>query len=1559
MRSRPVSIDLDGLAGRVRAPGDAVRLDLFIDASFDAVLDRVETLSPGRQVLSGHVRGQKDSSFTFVIRDGVMLGNIRIPSLDAYFQVRYLGDGVHVVRQIDERQFPPCGVGPEEALGALEAPVGQVAGVGECVDDGSVIDLLVVYTTVAREAEGGTAAIEALIDLSITASNTSYGNSQINTRLRLVHSAEVSYDESSGMSLALSRLRQPADGYLDQIHDLRDQHGADMVALLVDSGSYCGIAYVMQTLSADFATKAFSVTKRTCAAGNLTFAHELGHNMGCAHDRENAGVPGLFSYSYGYQDPNNEFRTVMAYSCPGGCPRVQHFSNPDVTYNGLVTGVPVGGANEAHNALTINQSAQTIACFRNADCNNNGIPDYQDIANGTSQDCSGNGVPDECEPDCNQNGEADSCDILDGISEDCEGNGVPDECEPYSDCNENGTHDPCDIRDGISNDCNGNWIPDECLTIEGDCNQNLIPDSCDIADGTSRDCNQNGKPDECDLADGTSGDCNTNGIPDECDVVEGISGDCNTNDRLDVCEIVDGTLPDIDGNGVPDACETAILFVDAGATGLNYGTSWENAYTDLQDALGIAAEPTNPLTQIWVADGIYIPSKRTEPDDPRSATFQLGRGVAVYGGFAGGEDSLENRDPTGNVAVLSGDLNGDDGPDFANYQDNTYHVVTGSDADRSSILDGFTITGGNADGGYYPYRHNAGAGVLNDRGSPTVSNCVIEWNFAITSGGGMYNYSHSDPLVIGCTFRNNARVGMSNVRSSPMVTGCTFVDNFAASSGGAIYSYLGTPRITNCAFYGNTAASGGAVCNNGSSPVISNCIFTGNTAYLYGGAIFNQAGASMTLTNSTFSKNEARKGGGMFIGTSSATINNCVLWGNSDDDSQLIEEAQIAVGNEGTFTVDYSCIHGWTGDFGGRGNIGDDPLLLDADGRDGMPGTVDDNLRLSPGSPGIDAGDNLVVPVDIVDLDRDGDTVERLPIDLDGYPRFIDIASSPHAGSGVPPIVDMGAYEHHTDCNGNGVPDRQDLAAQTSTDCNDNGILDECEAGASRFSGFALVAIAATGTYSYTPVCNEITMSAGETVTLEIRLAGWDPDTNGDPRLLAYSAQLDSSGLTSGASGALTPAVIPCFTDDDCSWTARCETTGFCEQKAAAYIDISRTDFVFSPVAAIAAVDINQPDFRFAGIVLSASASVIDPGMPKYAGTLILDVSPDAGGTFDVGFFPGGDTFLLDRYSNHLPTPGLTPVRITIPIDCNNNGVEDSVDLARGTSRDCNENGIPDECDVADGTSEDCDGNIEPDECQLDCDLDQIPDACELPPLGNSSDCNRNDVPDECDVADGTSEDCNTNIIPDNCETDCNLSGAPDDCDILAGTSTDLDGNGVPDECDAMPDADAAGCRYLAITPPPGTEPVALYVTAPSYPCLTRYITPDGHLSLTRSYLLPDAWGTVYVSDPDLVPDVQYYIQTEIGGQWSAPARVVTARWGDVTGWYIDGQWEPPNGGVNILDATAALARFVNLPDAPPLPACDLQPERPDGVVDIQDIMYIIDAFRGFPYPFDDPAPCP
>jgi len=210
------------------------------------------------------------------------------------------------------------------------------------------------------------------------------------------------------------------------------------------------------------------------------------------------------------------------------------------------------------------------------DCNTNGVPDADDIAEGTSEDCSSNGIPDECEPDCNTNGVADSCDILAATSQDCGSNGVPDECEP--DCNSNGAPDSCDIFEGTSDDCNctrisdeceiaagtsedcnSNGVPDEC---EEDCNYNGIPDECDVAAGTSldcntngtpdeceEDCNENGVPDDCDISAGTSEDCTDNGVPDECEP------DCNTNGVADSCDVLEGTSEDCNTNGVPDECD--------------------------------------------------------------------------------------------------------------------------------------------------------------------------------------------------------------------------------------------------------------------------------------------------------------------------------------------------------------------------------------------------------------------------------------------------------------------------------------------------------------------------------------------------------------------------------------------------------------------------------------------------------------------------------------------------------------------------------------------------------------------------------------------------------------------------------------------------------------------------------------------------------------------------------------------------------------------------------------------------------------------------------------------
>jgi hypothetical protein len=589
-----------------------------------------------------------------------------------------------------------------------------------------MIDVLVVYTPYARSSAGGTDAMNALIDLAIVESNTAYANSLIDTQLRLVHKAVADYDELGTYSDHLDRLTEPDDGYMDEVHALRDLYRADMVSLLVADSGYCGIAWLIRNMvSPDAEAYAFSVVKYTCATGNYTFAHELGHNQGCHHDRANASGPGLYDYSYGYQDPDELFRTVMAYDCPSGCPRIQYFSNPDVTYSGLPTGIPVGEPEAAHNALTINNTAFTVANFRRSfDCNDNGVCDDVDITQGVSEDCNGDGAPDECEFDCNANG-------------------VPDDC---------------DLAEGTSADCNSNGVPDECLELETD-------------------CNQNGVPDECDLTGGASDDCNENGVPDDCE------GDCNNNGTSDYCDALDGTSPDANGNGYPDECEPPVLHVDADATGINSGLSWADAFNDLQDALTVAANAEGFVDEIWVAEGTYVPSKERDPGNPRTATFQLINGLGIYGGFVGGETGRDQRDPTANVTILSGDFFGDDVPSFLNYDENAWHVVTGSGTDETAVLDGFTITGGNSDGPLdtsYNDGYNTGANMFIKDGSPTVINCTFS---AGTAG----------------TVATHHAGGLSIHHGSPRVINCSFIGNYADRAGG-MHASWGSPVLINCTF---------------------------------------------------------------------------------------------------------------------------------------------------------------------------------------------------------------------------------------------------------------------------------------------------------------------------------------------------------------------------------------------------------------------------------------------------------------------------------------------------------------------------------------------------------------------------------------------------------------------------------------------------------------------------------------------------------------------------------------------------------------------------------------
>ncbi|MDH4241716.1 MAG: pentapeptide repeat-containing protein, partial [Phycisphaerae bacterium] len=378
----------------------------------------------------------------------------------------------------------------------------------------------------------------------------------------------------------------------------------------------------------------------------------------------------------------------------------------------------------------------------------------------------------------------------------------------------------------------------------------------------------------------------------------------------------------------------SIIFVEADATGANNGSSWTDAFSYLQDALSVALWGN----EIWVAEGTYKPDRGSgQTLGDRNSTFQLINGVAIKGGYGGlGEPNPNARDIQLHKTILSGDIGT---PDVDT--DNSYHVVTDSGTDPNAILDGFTITAGNANGSSWP--DNYGGGMYNSSGSPTVSNCIFSRNSSSHIGGGMHNGLYSSPTVTNCRFINNS-----------------------ADYGGGMYNDLSSTTVVNCIFSGNTADAdfGGGMCNGNGNPSVINC---------------------------TFSSNSSRVGGGMHCTNCSLTLTNCILWGNTAKVGQQIYDFGTI-----SATVSYCDVQGgWTG----VGNINADPLFKDADGLDDIAGTEDDNLKLSNGSPCIDAGYNPAIPLFI-------------SLDLAGNPRFFDDFETIDTGYGGPSNVDMGAHEY-------------------------------------------------------------------------------------------------------------------------------------------------------------------------------------------------------------------------------------------------------------------------------------------------------------------------------------------------------------------------------------------------------------------------------------------------------------------------------------------------------------------------------------------------------------------
>jgi predicted outer membrane repeat protein len=394
--------------------------------------------------------------------------------------------------------------------------------------------------------------------------------------------------------------------------------------------------------------------------------------------------------------------------------------------------------------------------------------------------------------------------------------------------------------------------------------------------------------------------------------------------------------------GVAHAIGGTTLYVQP--SGLTSGTcnSWANA-CDLQYALGLAVSDD----EIWAAFGTYYPTTGTD----RTASFNLVNGVGIYGGFSGTETLLTDRDPVTNVTILSGDIGTP-----SDTSDNSYHVVTGNGTSSSAVLDGFTITDGNAD--------EFGAGMYNDNSSPTLSNLTFIGNTAPVYGGGMYN-DNSSPTLSNLNFIGNTVQayggGMFNNNSNPILTNVTFSGN-SATRGGAMYSFnSSSPTLMDVTFIGNSAATyGGAMAGSNASPYLTNVTFSGNSAS-YGAGISNSFGGNPILSNVTFSNNSAStSGGGLYNYDSNPTLTNVII-ANSTSGGDCVNDGSSTLNAASSHNLIEDAVNacGLTNSVNGN-IIGSDPQL-DTLTDFGGPGKA--VYPLLPGSNAIDAGDEVTCPL--------------------------------------------------------------------------------------------------------------------------------------------------------------------------------------------------------------------------------------------------------------------------------------------------------------------------------------------------------------------------------------------------------------------------------------------------------------------------------------------------------------------------------------------------------------------------------------------------------------------
>ena len=483
--------------------------------------------------------------------------------------------------------------------------------------------------------------------------------------------------------------------------------------------------------------------------------------------------------------------------------------------------------------------------------------------------------------------------------------------------------------------------------------------------------------------------------------------------------------------------QSQTIYIKPNATG--NGSSWANARGDLRQAMQSAGFGT----QIWVAQGTYYTTSCSNCSiADRQLSFEIPDGVAVYGGFKGTETNLSQRNWESNKTILSGDI--DNNGQAAN---NTFNIIYLRNASILTVIDGFTITGGNADSpASVGERYTSGSAIYNDGRTdgfvnPSVQNCIFTQNYAVGFGGAVFNNAgfngFCESRFKNCLFNNNfSKYGGGAVCNWGVFGGtctavfefCKFIDNKTDDSGGAVLSdgQVGTCEVSfiNSQFIRNESILyGGGMYNLGKTgnctPTITGCLFWGNKAFSAAGVYClgsERGNSSPRITNSIFYKNEANTGGSVYAnagedastgnatGTAKPTLTNCIIWGNSATTARLLRNIN------GLPTISHSIVDGnnCAGIHSGVGagvtcNSGmiynQNPLFNDPDNGD---------FHLLPGSPAINAGNNSVI------------TSQNINYDLDSLPRIVSNT------------VDIGAWEFNPSAQ---YPLRILLSAESRTIC--------------------------------------------------------------------------------------------------------------------------------------------------------------------------------------------------------------------------------------------------------------------------------------------------------------------------------------------------------------------------------------------------------------------------------------------------------------------------------------------------------------------------------------------